>query len=150
MDRAALDAALEAGLEVGGWVPLGRRAEDGPVGDKYPLKETESAEYPVRTERNVVEADATVILSLGPLSGGTLLTVELCRRHGRPHAVVPLDGGPARASAGVLAFLASVRPAVLNVAGPRESKSPGVYRLAKAALSAVFGRPRGRNAKLRA
>jgi hypothetical protein len=53
VDRAALDAAMAVGLAVGGWCPRGRRAENGPLPERYPLRETPSAEYRVRTEWNV-------------------------------------------------------------------------------------------------
>ena len=40
VDRAALDVALALGLPSGGWCPRGRRAEDGIIPDRYPLRET--------------------------------------------------------------------------------------------------------------
>lgn len=43
VDRAALDFALQTGIACGGWCPKGRGAEDGPIGLKYPLKETPSS-----------------------------------------------------------------------------------------------------------
>jgi hypothetical protein len=140
VDRAALDAALAAGLPCGGYVPKGRRAEDGRVPDRYPVTECGSPEYPVRTELNVVHSDATLVLNCGPLEGGTRLTLALCRRHAKPHALVALDhGNVARAAREVRAFLRRERPGVLNVAGPRESKSPGVYALSLAVLAAALG-----------
>ena len=71
VDRAALDAALELGIAHGGWCPRGRLAEDGPIADRYGLRETASSDYAVRTEQNVVDSDATLILHRGPLTGGT-------------------------------------------------------------------------------
>ena len=68
VDRAALDVALDAGLPCGGWCPRGRRAEDGPIVAQYPLMETDSPDYQMRTRRNVEDADATLILTLGPLA----------------------------------------------------------------------------------
>lgn len=65
VDRAALDVALELGLPCGGWCPAGRRAEDGPIPARYPLTETAGADYVERTRRNVVEADATLVLCHG-------------------------------------------------------------------------------------
>src|SRR3954451_7180967 len=56
VDRAALDVALELGIPCEGWCPRGRRAEDGPIADRYPLQETSSAHYPVRTRWNVRDA----------------------------------------------------------------------------------------------
>ncbi len=60
-DRAGLDFAIEAGLENGGFVPRGRRAEDGQIPEHYQLTELSSISYAVRTKRNLREADDTVV-----------------------------------------------------------------------------------------
>ena len=65
VDRGALDAALKLDIPHGGWCPHGRLAEDGPIPDCYRLRETDSAEYAVRTELNVFDSDATLILCRG-------------------------------------------------------------------------------------
>ena len=89
-DRAALDFALASGIPIGGWVPRGRLAEDGRIPERYAgLVETESADPAVRTARNVRDSDATLILSHGPLDGGSLLTHREATRAGRP--VLHLD-----------------------------------------------------------
>jgi hypothetical protein len=136
VDRAALDVAIALGIRHGGWCPRGRRAEDGVVPVHYALRETESPEYAVRTERNVVDSDATLILCRGPLGGGTALTRELALRHGKPLVVVDLDG-PTEPSA-VRAWLEAHRVGVLNVAGPRESGCPGIGAAARAYLGRVL------------
>lgn len=128
VDRAALDAALARGIVVGGWCPAGRRAEDGVIPERYALEELATPDYAVRTERNVVDADATLVLNLGELADGTELTVRLARKHRKPCLVVQLEGEPDPCSAA--SWLGGVRAKVLNVAGPRESKRPGVYLLA--------------------
>jgi hypothetical protein len=124
VDRGALDAAIALGMAHGGWCPRGRRAEDGRIPERYALTETDSPEYGARTEQNVLEGDATLILCRGPLSGGTELTARLAERHGKPHLVVDLDHPPPDEQ--VRAWLQSHRRGVLNVAGPRESQSPGI------------------------
>ncbi len=73
-DRAGLDAAMEAGISVGGFCPRGRLTEDGMIPARYPLLELETVEYMVRTERNVVESDGTLILNVGQLSGGVWIS----------------------------------------------------------------------------
>src|SRR6202049_1492075 len=89
-DQAALVVACERGLQVGGWVPKGRLAEDGPIPKRYSgLVETESSDPAVRTSLNVRDSDATLIVSHGPLTGGSLLTLEEARRCGKP--VMHLD-----------------------------------------------------------
>lgn len=124
VDRGALDAALTLGIPHGGWCPRGRLAEDGRIPDRYLLAENESRRYAVRTEQNVVDSDATLILHLGPLRGGTALTRRLAVDCGRPCLAVDLARDDRIALA--RAWLEATRPAVLNVAGPRESQRPGI------------------------
>ena len=125
VDRAALDAAQAVGLAVGGWCPAGRWAEDGPIPPRYPLRETASSDPAVRTRLNVRDADATLVLTLGPPMGGTALTIELAGALGRTHRVVDLDADPQLGALAAWLRRGDVR--VLNVAGPRESEAPGVY-----------------------
>jgi predicted Rossmann-fold nucleotide-binding protein len=62
VDRAALDVAIACGIPHGGWCPRGRISEAGPIPAHYQLTETDSFKYWVRTERNVIDSDATLIL----------------------------------------------------------------------------------------
>jgi hypothetical protein len=125
VDRAALDVALRLGLGVGGWCPQGRRAEDGPIPRDYPLRETPSPAYPQRTEWNVRDSDATLILYRGALGGGTRLTAEIAGRYGRPLLAADLAATADPRAAG--RWLRENRVHTLNVAGPREEHAPGVY-----------------------
>ncbi|MHC4177623.1 MAG: putative molybdenum carrier protein [Planctomycetota bacterium] len=136
VDRGALDAAIALGIPHGGWCPLGRLAEDGRIPDRYELRETESPEYSVRTERNVIDSDATLILCRGRPSGGTELTLRLAERHGRPHLVLDLD--QAAQPEQLRRWLQQQRVKVLNVAGPRESQSPGIAAEASQFVSRAF------------
>lgn len=138
VDRAALDAALASGLAIGGWCPKGRRAEDGAIPDRYPLLETESAEYDDRTRRNVRDSDATLIVTGDRLSGGTELTLLAALAAGKPCLVVDLRRATAETE--VLAWLDAHQVSQLNVAGPRESGQPGIYRRAFDYLYRVLGR----------
>ncbi|HSU14631.1 putative molybdenum carrier protein [Longimicrobium sp.] len=141
VDRAALDVAMELGMACGGWCPAGRWAEDGPIDARYPLRETPSADPAQRTEWNVRDSDATLILASGAESAGTELTREAARRLGKPlytfHAGALEDAGALRRWLQV----ASVR--TLNVAGPRESEAPGIYAGARRILTALLGRGNG-------
>lgn len=137
VDRAALDVALDLGLECGGWCPRGRRAEDGPIPVRYPLRETPSPEYPVRTEWNVRDSDVTLLLHEGRRGRGTALTARCARRLGRPLLEVDLRRPPAAAA--VRDWLATRGARTVNVAGPRESEAPGIGSRAAALLRAVLG-----------
>jgi len=137
VDRAGLDAALDAGLPIGGYCPKGRLAEDGRVPDRYPLVELQSDRYQSRTEKNVVESDATLVLNCGALTDGTRATVDYTRQHGRPCLVVQLDDRPDLEE--MRTWLAANRVGTLNIAGPRESKCPGIYLKTLALLQKLFG-----------
>ena len=136
VDRAALDAARALGLPTGGWCPRGRLAEDGAIAADYPLLETPSEDYAERTEWNVRDADATLVLTRGRPSPGTALTIELARRLDRPLLVLDLRDDPDPGA--VAAFVGDGAIALLNVAGPRESQSPGIGQEARAFLERAF------------
>ncbi|MCS7304888.1 MAG: putative molybdenum carrier protein [Thermoguttaceae bacterium] len=136
VDRGALDAAIALGIPHGGWCPKGRLAEDGTIPAQYMLQETDSPQYAVRTEQNVLDSDATLIFCRGPTTGGTEWTRICALRHGRPFLVVdlnePIDWQALRR------WLAERRPGVLNVAGPRESQAPGIQQQVQQILIRLF------------
>lgn len=141
VDRAALDVALELGIPCGGWVPKGRLDEDGRIPDRYPgLNETETSEWDQRTEANVRDSDGTLVLSRGPLTGGSKFTADVAARLERPCLVLDLvkltRGEAVRAAR---EWIDAERIAVLNVAGPRRSKDPGLYELASGVLRELLG-----------
>lgn len=137
-DRAALDWAMEHGYKAGGWCPKGRVAEDGMIDARYPLRETESAGYRRRTRLNVRDSDGTLIVNLGGLDGGTRATQAFAVQTGKPNLLVQLDADDAAdAPATAIAWLRRNCIMTLNVAGPRESRRPGIYRLTRELLNAV-------------
>jgi hypothetical protein len=144
-DRAALEVALERGLQVGGWIPRGRIAEDGPIPQRFAcLRETESPDPAVRTALNVRDSDATLIVSHGPLVGGSLLTFDEASRRGKP--VLHLDlsvVGESEAVSELRTWLEEVDPTTLNVAGPRASHDPRIEERVASLLRASLSVPPG-------
>ena len=145
VDRAALDAAIARGIPYGGWCPLGGWAEDFPTRPgllaKYPaLRETPSRDPARRTRWNVRDSDRTLIIAAPAelaASRGTNLTLEVAERLGRPRFVADPDDGeaPVRVAAWLREGGAAL---VLNIAGPRESGSPGIYARARRFIGAVL------------
>lgn len=129
MDRAALDAALESGVEIGGWCPKGRLAEDGPISEKYPLSETSSSIYAERTRKNVIDSDGTLIIisEPGSLSGGTALTAEIAEKNGKPLFVSETSGSREDQYEKICDWMESNKIRVLNIAGPRENTEKNIY-----------------------
>ena len=137
VDRAALDAALTLGIPHGGWCPRGRLAEDRVIPPQYQLTETDSPEYALRTEKNVVDSDGTLILCRGQISGGTELTRQLAVVHGKPCLVVDLNRP--LPSDDVYRWISESQIETLNVAGPRESQNRGISSQARRFLEGLLG-----------
>jgi hypothetical protein len=149
VDRAVLDVALARGLPYGGWCPKGGWAEDFPAPPgllaKYPhLKETPLADPAQRTEWNVRDADACLILvdaGGSEISAGTTLAKELAQRYRKPLLVVDLRE-PAileRAAPWLRAQRAAFGAGfTLAIGGPRESEAPGIYRQAMSFIEALI------------
>jgi len=129
VDRAAIDVAIEIGLDYGGSVPRGRKAEDGTIDKKYDkLTELETDSYESRTEKNVTDADATLIFTVGATSGGTAWTIKCAKKHEKLHLIVDLEKNTSdKVIELIQEWLSKNQPGILNVAGPRESSAPGVY-----------------------
>ncbi len=124
VDRGALEAAIAFGLEHGGWCPAGRLSEDGTIPSRYHLAELESSEYAARTERNVLDADATLILYGKRLTSGTRLTALIAKRLKRPLLAIRIDHR--KAVSEICHWLRQIQPSTLNVAGPRGSTHPEI------------------------
>jgi hypothetical protein len=147
VDRAGLTTAMSYYIETGGWVPKGRLADDGIVPERFnTLQECPTGGFRERTRMNVIDSDATLILvDTLPLTGGTAYTAAYAAKNGRPCKVVLLSDADAitQIRDWMLSLEDSVRPGqtdriVLNVAGPRESGSPGIFERAKKTLLSVF------------
>lgn len=131
VDRAALDTALYADIPCGGWCPKGRLAEDGAIDALYPLEETPTADYAERTKWNARDSDGTLILVQGNATGGTAYTVDCAHMFRRPLLIADPELTPVQA---VRDWIQREGIRTLNVAGPRESTSPGSYAKARGFL----------------
>jgi len=140
VDRAAFDAAIENGIETGGFVPRGRWAEDGTIAAKYTgLVETESADLAKRTRLNVVNSDATLLLTVGEPGGGSKLTADLAAEHKKPLLHLKIKRSELNElTDSIHDWLEKLRPSVLNIAGSRASEDADVYDLAYEILSAAL------------
>jgi hypothetical protein len=138
-DRAALDFALENGIKCGGWCPKGRKAEDGRIPERYPLKEASAADYQQRTELNVQDSDGTVIFTITKsLSGGSKKTATFALKHKKP--ILHISRATPSPAQELRRFLQEHKVRVLNLAGTRASKEPEVAEFVLEVLSEVFGK----------
>lgn len=136
---AALDFAIKHNIPHGGWIPKGRKTEDGPLPDHYQLQEMPTGDYSKRTEQNILDSDGTLIVSHGRLTGGSALTRELAKRHNRPCIHVDMeDTAMNDAAKQVKAWIERKHIQVLNVAGPRASKDLKIYDATMSLLETVW------------
>ncbi|MBU1108092.1 MAG: putative molybdenum carrier protein [Candidatus Riflebacteria bacterium] len=136
VDRAALDFAMQIGISHAGWCPLGRKAEDGVIPERYLLREATKPLYQQRTQLNVRDSQATLIIQdTTRRSRGTALTIKCSEKLHRPFMVVDITNYD---SEEIRNWLARVRPQILNVAGPRLSESHDAAVAAAAILTAIL------------
>lgn len=140
VDRAALDVAIAMGIRHGGWCPKGRRAEDGVISEKYNLTETSSEDYSERTILNIKDSDATLIFVPSiPINttDGTRLTIKEVFERKKSYLLIDLsrEQNPSKK---IEEWAANSSIKILNIAGPRESQSPGIYELVYEHLMKAF------------
>ncbi len=136
-DRGGLDAAICHNFPHGGWCPKGRRAEDGPIGGQYQLTESPSANYLQRTEWNVRDTDGTIVFTLAAkITGGSMRTVEFAKRHKKP--CLHIWRGQYQPEILIQTFVNGHDIKLLNIAGSRESKEPGIQEWVKGILDRAF------------
>lgn len=139
VDRAALDAALDAGIPCGGWCPEGRLDENGIIPTRYPLSELPGGDFVARTRKNVQDSDGTAIFFFGRPEGGTEQTRLFCRDETKPHLLLDaIELSPPQAAERLKQFIQHHRIRRLNVAGPRASKAPRAYRFVRAVFREVL------------
>jgi len=138
-DQAALDAAIKYNFSYGGWIPKGRKTEDGRFPDEYKLQEMSTGSYKERAEQNVIDSDGTVIISHGKLTGGSKLTEKFAEKHLKPCLHIDLYNTPAfMASSLINSWVILHKIKTLNVAGPRASKNPDIYQNVKYIIEGVI------------
>lgn len=139
-DQGALLAARELGIATAGTAPRGWLTDDGPqrtLLQDFGLKECTERGYPARTKANVLKSDGTLIV--GPCrSGGSALTRKFANDYDKPLFHVAFTTVKDVQVEEFRYWLKRFRIGILNVAGNRESQSPGIGGFTTAFLIAVF------------
>jgi hypothetical protein len=148
VDQAALRAARDSGLEIGGWCPPGRVCEDGVIPAEFPLRETEQERSPEaldvprsqRTEWNVRDSDGTLVIQSANAwrDAGTEWAWKCAARYGKP--LLNCDVDDPDAANKIREWLTAFAIETLSVGGPSESTAPGIGGKAYALLVRLFRR----------
>lgn len=148
-DIAGIKAAKDCEISVGGYMPLGFKTENGrhpEYQEQYNAQETKSEDYLVRTEKNVIYSDGTVIFDYA-LSSGSIKTKRYCMNLKKPYLYLTKNEitNTEQCSKRILAFITENKIQTLNVAGNRESKTPGIEKRVYKILSSVFQQLKTKN-----
>lgn len=145
-DLGAVEGARNAGVATGGTMPNGFRYENGTLPYElrklYGFVEHASPKYPPRTRQNIEDSDGTLLF--GELSDrGSKLTLALCGAVKRPILHIrSLE--TFREVPKVIQFIIKLNTRIpvqsrngiiLNVAGSRESKNPGIEEFVSAFIT---------------
>jgi len=140
VDRAALDAAIKLNIPHGGKCPKGRLAElDETIPLKYNLIETESSDYSERTKLNIDESEGTLIFVPSmpiKVTDGTNLTTQYAQEKNKPHLIIDLSKEIDMRL--IIDWVIKNRIETLNIAGPRESQSKGIYKQCLPLFNQIF------------
>lgn len=141
VDRSALDVAIQLNYEYGGWCPRGRKAEDGIIDPiKYSnLQETSTDRYQQRTEFNVRDSDGTLIIINGDeetMGRGSKLTMNMTKKYKKPLFIPNLkENNENLNEIKIIQWISMNNIQTLNIAGPREETTPGIYQLTQIFLT---------------
>ena len=139
VDQAALDAAIAHGMQYGGWLPAGRRTENGPLSARYTMQVLTTGGYPDRTRKNILDSDGTLIITKGPLTGGSALTARIANNRAKPLLHIDLTLlDNTRCKVILNEWLRNHQPESLNIAGPRASSDATIYDNAFALVSELL------------
>ncbi|MGB0346372.1 MAG: YpsA SLOG family protein [Balneolaceae bacterium] len=144
VDQAALQAAIDTGIEHGGWCPPGRVCENGEIPNRFILKETPLERDPSapsiprsqRTIWNIRDSEGALIFSTGnnlEKDKGTQLAVDTAVNLGKPIQLIDINKMPDYHI--ILEWIIKNKIRELSVGGPSEKSSPGIFNYRKKKLS---------------
>ena len=135
--QAALEVAIDLGIQHGGWIPKGRRSAE-----KYHLQETKGIDYSQCTELNILESDGTLILTLGKPIKESKLAQQISIKHHRPCLHIDLNEiDEPRAVQIISTWIEARKINTLNVTGPGVDKDPHIHEATKRILVTVLSGP---------
>jgi hypothetical protein len=137
-DQGGLLAARELDIPSGGTAPKDWWTETGAEEQllrSFGLTECSEPGYDVRTRKNVLDSDGTMLLG-SYATGGSAMTAKVANEAGKPFFHVPFPCAADQKNLEVVTaefrqWLTRFQIRVLNVAGNRESQNPGLQEFTR-------------------
>ena len=147
MDQAALQAAIDSGLDHGGWCPPERLCETGTIPAIYQLvttPEERSENAPeiarsMRTEWNARDSDGTLIIHGIDIDPGTKWTISACHMYNKPYLIIHINRNDSVKL--VTSWIREHSICILNVAGPSEKQQPRIFETAYGFIKDLINTP---------
>lgn len=136
-DQGGLEGAKMAGFQTGGFVPRGFKTEKGSMPelrDKFRLIESTSPDYVYRTHLNAKFSSITLWFGNND-SAGYIATEKACKTYRKPFYNVDSKDPDF-----IVDIIKKEKPMIINVAGNRESKCPGIQESVRIIMYAVLSR----------
>jgi hypothetical protein len=134
-EKAALDTAKKFNLDHGGSLIFGKKSEHDSFSEVYQLNDIETENRSKKIEQNIIDSDATLIISHGLLTGLSLITQKIASRLNKSWCHIDLMEMDEFEGAVILhEFIDDNDIEVLNVAGPNASQDPFIYRSVKSII----------------
>tara|TARA_Y100000310_G_C20639228_1_gene792924 strand:+ start:203 stop:754 length:552 start_codon:yes stop_codon:yes gene_type:complete len=140
-DIGGLVAAQACKIPTTGYTTKGCRTERGPqpiLLSKFNLVEHTESGYDKRTIENASVADVTIVFATNPDSAGTKLTIKSALDAYKGYFLVVDFSNEEKLK--LLSFLNAMQPNIINIAGNRESVSPGISEKVRDILKFVLPR----------
>jgi hypothetical protein len=137
-EKAALDAAIKLGIPQSGWAYEGRITEEGPLPEKYKVKETGDKSFSNRIKMNILDASGVVIFSYGKPPIGLRMVEQLASKHNRPHLNIDLrEYSFHTAAATIRAWMIKHEIESVYVTGQKSVKGADIYSEVMKAIEGV-------------
>lgn len=134
-EKAALDTAIKFNLAHGGSLIFGKKSGQDSFSEVYQLNDIDIENCSKKIEQNIIDSDATLIISHGVLIGLSLMTQKIASRLNKSWCHIDLMEMDEFEGAVILHdFINSNEIEVLNVAGSNTSQDPFIYRSVKSII----------------
>lgn len=139
VESAALDIAVKLGIKCGGWAAKSRRLPDDPSLDQYGIQEVAAIGFHEAVERNVTEAQGTLVVSCGKRSEESRFAVQMALKHQRQLLHVDLHQHSAFESASLInswIFLQMIH--TIYITGSTTEMDPTIYQRTRKILETAL------------
>jgi hypothetical protein len=105
----------------------------------------EKENYDTRTKYNIRDSDGTLILVPkvplpSEINDGTVLTIREVQKQNKPYLLADLSRQPQENAEIIIKWVQAHHIEILNLAGPRESSCPGIYKSCLTVLITILPR----------